>query len=188
MGQGALKAIADLKVGPKTQHSMDFGVTLHDNIPQEGGGFGIGLNGYQSRTAKHGERTHRERMTLQTDLDDTMNDGEDKVTDGQLGKCDSCGLTFGIGGSSTLSSREAGHGSRKYIRTKSLYLSKTKRGAGIRMERMLEKGRLPQSWYTFRPHEMAERNAPCGKRRKRRKERKGAAGAKEAGGFTGGEP
>jgi hypothetical protein len=57
-----------LKVGPKTQHPLNLGVTLYDNIPQEGGGSGVG----------------RECMPLQTELDDTMQDGENKVTDGQF--------------------------------------------------------------------------------------------------------
>jgi len=43
MGQGVLNGIADLKVGPETQHPMNFGATLLDNIPQEGGGSSVGL-------------------------------------------------------------------------------------------------------------------------------------------------
>ena len=43
MEQGVLDAIADQEVCPKTQHSMNFGVTLRHDIPQEGGGFSVGL-------------------------------------------------------------------------------------------------------------------------------------------------
>ena len=143
MGQSALKAIADLKVGLEPQHSMDFGITLHDNIPQEGGGVGVGLGGSQPRAVKHDRQTYHERMTLQSDLDDTMHNRENKVTDGQLRKCDPGGLTFGNTVRQLYCITPCEAGSRITELTKRLYLSKTKRGAGIRMERMSEKGRLP---------------------------------------------
>jgi len=41
-------------------------------------------NGYQTRAIEYGKQTYRERMPLQTELDDTMHDRENKVTDGQL--------------------------------------------------------------------------------------------------------
>jgi hypothetical protein len=67
-GQGTLNGIANLKVGPKTQHPTNFGVTLLDNVPQKGGGFSVG----------------REYMPLQSELDDTMHNRENEVADGQL--------------------------------------------------------------------------------------------------------
>jgi len=84
MGQCVLDAVAHLKVCPKTQDPMDFSVTLYDNVPQESGGSGVCLGVYQPRAIRHNKETDRERMPLQTELDDTMHDGEDKVTGGQF--------------------------------------------------------------------------------------------------------
>jgi hypothetical protein len=70
LGQGVLNVIADLKVRPKIQYPLDFGVTLHNNVPQETGGISVG----------------GKRMTLQGKLDYAMHDRENKVADGQFRK------------------------------------------------------------------------------------------------------
>ena len=55
MGQGSLDAIAGLKAVPWAQHSVNFGVSLRHNIPQESGSFGVGLSRGSAWVVKHGK-------------------------------------------------------------------------------------------------------------------------------------